>query len=95
MPAPNKIEDRCQDEKTLWQLFTEQGGARPLGECMNLLESGVERLNFDHYPSLWQWPSDELEGFWASTGECFDTISPDSFIALLTRQLLLLGSRSG
>ncbi|MNC57502.1 hypothetical protein D3C75_1071680 [compost metagenome] len=66
----------------------------PIGDCMNLLECGVERLSFDHYPSLWQWPSDEMEGFWACTGECFDTISPDSFIAVLTRQSLLLGTRS-
>lgn len=77
-PAANAV------EAPLWAPSEQRINAARITDYIASLAKRGPGLNFDDYPSLWQWSTDNLEDFWASVWEYFDVRSPSPASAVLT-----------
>lgn len=72
----------------LWEPGEERCAAARISDYMAWLAKRDERLGFASYADLWQWSTDDIEGFWASVWEYFDIQSPTPYSAVLGRDAM-------
>lgn len=75
-------------EQPLWHPTEERRNVARITDYIDWLARRDSRLRFDDYPSLWEWSTEDLEGFWQSVWEYFDIDSPTPYSAVLSTRVM-------